>query len=132
MVFILDKSSIWIQTDCSFAGADEAPPKWINPCGGVFETPDSDEESLSDDVIAADAILSVQIALDQMERFKHEFVSLFFLSNPVVQVRIDSMTANFEPLAIFCLFFFYFYPVTWHRLGAFLFRQKLYLENIRK
>ena len=69
---------------------------------------DAGEETLSDDLIAADAILSVQIALDQMERFKNVFVSLFFWFILLLFLISFSftMTANFEPLAFFLGVFF--------------------------
>lgn len=58
-------------------------PKWVNPCGGILDDSgiDPDAPPLEDSEIAANAILDVDIALNQMESFKNDFVSLLFIFN---------------------------------------------------
>ena len=58
---------------------DVRPPKWVNPCGGILDDTavDPDAPPLEDSEIAANAILDVEIALNQIELFKNNFVSFF-------------------------------------------------------
>ncbi|KAI9563563.1 hypothetical protein GHT06_011027 [Daphnia sinensis] len=55
-------------------------PKWVNPCGGILDDSgiDPDAPPLEDSEIAANAILDVDIALNQIESFKDDFVRSLF------------------------------------------------------
>ena len=57
-------------------------PKWVNPCGGILDETaiDPDAPPLDDSEIAANAILDVEIALNQIRLFKNDFVRDFFCS----------------------------------------------------
>lgn len=55
----------------------ENRPKWVNPCGGILEdiVVDPDAPPMDDSEIAANAVLDVDIALNQIQPFKNIFVS---------------------------------------------------------
>lgn len=58
-------------------GFRDVRPKWVNPCGGVLEdvSIDPDAPPLTDAEIAANTILEVDLALNQIRSFRDEFVS---------------------------------------------------------
>ena len=85
-------------------------PKWVNPCGGVLEdvSIDPDAPPLTDAEIAANTILEVDLALNQIRSFKDDFVSAIISSSQFSFPCIFGMCA-----ATVCVS-----DISWDRVGS--------------
>ena len=66
--------------------SDQAPPKWVNPCGGVIDAA-NDGEPLTDAQVARNVILDVTIALDHIQHFKQQMVRPCFTNHSAKKTR---------------------------------------------